>query len=113
MKSASSRRTVDCDVETFWKTFFDPEYTRRLYLEALGFKKFEILEQTETLRRTRGVPKLNMPKPVVSLLGDSFGFDEEGRFDPAAQTFRWKLVPNTLRDKLRNEGSVRVESAGP
>ena len=103
---------LDCDVDTFWKTFLSEDYNRKFYLDKLGFRAFEVLSQTDTERRLRVVPKLNMPGPVMKILGDSFGYEEEGRLDKDNNVWRWKLIPNTMRDKLRTEGTVTIEAAG-
>jgi hypothetical protein len=112
MKKASVTHTFDCDADTFWKTFFDREYNQKLYLEGLGFKQFEILEITDTSRRMRGVPKMTLPGPVAKLLGDSFGYEEIGTFDRPGNIFRWKMQPNTMKDKLFTEGSIKIEPMG-
>jgi hypothetical protein len=112
MRKASSSTTFDCDVDTFWKTFLSEEYNRKFYIEKLGFPQFEVLSQTDTERRLRVVPKLNMPGPVMKILGDSFGYEEEGRLDKAKNAWHWKMIPNTMRDKLKTEGIVRIEAAG-
>ncbi|MFO0614514.1 MAG: DUF2505 family protein [Polyangiaceae bacterium] len=112
MKKAISTQTFDCDADTFWKMFFDREYNKKLYLEGLSFKQFEILELTETTRRMRGTPRMTLPGPVAKLLGDSFGYEEVGTFDKANNIFKWKMIPNTMKDKLFTEGSVKIEPAG-
>jgi len=112
MRKLNETHVIECDVDTFWKVFFDDEYTKKLYLDALAFKSFEILEKTDTKRRMKGVPKLNVPGPVAKLLGDSFGYEEQGTFDKDKNVFTWKMVPNTMTDKLFTSGSVKVEAAG-
>lgn len=112
MRKVTRRHTIPCDVDTFWKVFFDKAFNEELHIKELGFSKFEIISQTETARRLRGVPKLNMPKPVAALIGDGFAYEEEGSFDRAKSVFRWKMIPSTMRDKVKNEGSVTVEPAG-
>lgn len=112
MKKISSTQTFDCDADTFWKMFFDREYNKKLYLEGLGFKQFEIIEITDSGRKMRGVPKMTLPGPVAKLLGDSFGYEEIGTFDKANNLFKWKMLPNTMKDKLSTEGSVKIEPAG-
>lgn len=113
MRKASSTHIYDCEPEVFWKTFFDEAYNRALYLDELGFRGFEIIEQTPTQRKLRIVPKLDMPAPVMKLLGDSFGYEEHGSFDPQASVWRWRMVPNRLADKVTVEGTIRVEPGGP
>src|SRR5688572_26573791 len=112
MRKLNATHVIDCDVETFWKVFFDADYTKKLYTEGLAFKQFEILEQSETKRRMRGVPKMNVPGPVAKLLGDSFGYEEQGTFDKASNTYSWKMIPNTMTDKLFTSGTVKIEPAG-
>jgi len=107
---------IRCDVDSFWRLFFDKEFNLRLYKEALGFPEFAVLEQQETdtqiRRRCAGKPKVTMPGPVMKLMGDSFGYTEEGTFDKATKIWRWKVTPTTMADKLRQEGTLRVEAIG-
>lgn len=112
MRKATASHVIECDADTFWKVFFDREYNEKLYKEGLSFKQYEILEQTETKRRMRGVPKMNVPGPVAKLLGDSFGYEEQGSFDKGSNTFSWKMIPNTMTDKLNTSGFTKIEPAG-
>ena len=112
MRRTTREDVLDCDVETFWKVFLDREYTEKCYLQGLDFKELEILEQTETTRRIRAVPRLEVPAAVAKLLGDRFGYEERGTLDRAKNEWRWSNTPNTLGDKLKTEGTLRVEPAG-
>ncbi|MFO0546964.1 MAG: DUF2505 family protein [Polyangiaceae bacterium] len=112
MKTATSRYEFACDVETFWKHFFDDTYQLAFFKEGLGFPEAKILEKTETKRRMRVVPKLTMPAPVAKLVGDSFAYEEEGTFDKGRNEYTWRMIPSTMKDKLFSSGSVRAEAAG-
>jgi hypothetical protein len=107
---------IRCNAETFWKTFFDKGFNEELYLKALGFPEYKTLEQNETetqiTRKVHGQPKMNVPGPVAKLLGSGFAYTENGSFDKAGKVWRWKLTPSTLADKLRTEGTVRIEPIG-
>ncbi len=107
---------INCDTETFWKIFFDKEFNEKLFREHLGFPKFDILECRETAesvyRKIYGMPKMDVPGPVAKLLGSSFSYTEEGTFDRKTGVWKWKMTASALADKLRNEGAVRVETAG-
>lgn len=107
---------INCNVDTFWKTFFDKGFNEKLYREGLSFPEFNVLDQSETdsqiLRKAAGQPKMNMPGPVMKLLGNNFRYTEEGTFDKASKVWRWKMTPSTLADKMRQEGTLRVESIG-
>lgn len=112
MKKVTTSHVIDCDAEKFWSLFFDADYLKKLYLEGLGFKAFEVLEISADKRRVKGTPKMNVPGPVAKLLGDSFGYEEQGSLDKATNTFRWKMTPNTMTDKLFTQGTVKIEPAG-
>lgn len=112
MRTATVKSLINCDVDTFWKVFFDEAYNKAFYLEEMGFFELEVLSKTDTSRVMRAVPKLNMPKPVMKILGSSFGYEERGTFDRDKNEWTWKMVPNTLADKLRTDGTVRIEEAG-
>jgi hypothetical protein len=117
MPTVTLTHTIDCDEATFWKWFLDREFNEKLYRGALGFPEWNIVEQTETdteiRRKTSGKPRLkDVPGPVAKLMGDSFGYTEVGSMDKTAKIWKWKLTPSTLADKVRQEGSLRIESAG-
>jgi hypothetical protein len=114
MKRATLTHEIQCSADDFWKVFFDREFVVTLFKDALKFSDFEILEQKESdaeiLRRVRGRPRMNMPGPVQKVLGDRFGYEEEGRFDRKSKVWTWRMKPNALGDKLRHTGSLRVEA---
>ena len=107
---------INCNVDTFWQTFFDKEFNEKLYREGLGFPGFSVREERETdtqiIRRAAGQPKMNMPGPVMKLLGNNFRYTEDGTFDKASKQWKWKMTPSTLADKMRQECSLRVEPFG-
>lgn len=108
---------INCSEARFWELFLDKEFNTKLYLEGLEFPEWSQEEltdtETEVRRRTKGRPKLNnIPGPVQKLLGDSFGYVENGSMDKKAKVWKWKLTPSVMADKLRQEGSLRVEPLG-
>lgn len=107
---------INCNIETFWKIFFDKTFNETLYRQGLGFPEFNVVDQKETdteiTRKCAGRPKLNMPGPVMKLLGDGFRYSEEGKFDKATMVWRWKMTPSAMADKLRQEGTLKVEAIG-
>jgi hypothetical protein len=113
MRQATSSHDLHCDVDTFWRLMLDEEYVKKLYLTDLQFKELEVLELTDACRRLRGVPKLNMPGPVIKLLGDRFSYEEQGTFDRDKGEWHWKLVPSVLASKLRIEGVIRCKAISP
>lgn len=112
MRKVTSTTDLPCTVEKFWEVFFDEAYNRAFYLEEMGFPEMTILEQSETGRRMRATPKMDMPKPVMKVLGDRFAYEEHGTFDRAQNLWIWKMVPSTLPDKLLTSGVIRIEARG-
>jgi hypothetical protein len=107
---------IDCAPETFWKIFFDQEFNQQLHTQVRDFSAYTTVEQRENeqeiYRKIQGVPKLNLSEPVAKLLGAAISFVEEGTFNKATQIWHWKMTPSVMHDKIRNEGTVRVESTG-
>lgn len=107
---------INCNEETFWKTFLDKSFNEKLYREALGFPQFDIIEQNETdtqvTRKAKGTPKMDMPGPVAKLFGSGFSYIEEGSLDRKAKVWRWKTIPSAMAEKIRSEGIVRIEPVG-
>lgn len=112
MRKLNASDVLDCSVERFWKLSLDEEFITKLYLEGLAFKSVDILEMTETTRKIRGVPKLDMPKPVMKVLGDSFGFEEHATLDRDKNIWRWTMIPNTMADRLKTTGVITIEAMG-
>jgi hypothetical protein len=115
MATFTMRHELECDEARFWQVFLDREFNEAVY-KALDFPAWKLLEQKETeteiVRHLKATPKLDAPAAVTKLLGASFGYDEEGRFDKAAKTWKFVMKTNTLSEKLRNEGKVRIEARG-
>jgi hypothetical protein len=107
---------IRCSVDAFWKLFFDARFNDELYLGHLGFPQFKVVEQNEgearITRKVVGQPKMNVPAPVAKLLGQNFGYTEDGVFDKASKVWSYKLTPSALAGKMRNEGTLRVEAVG-
>jgi hypothetical protein len=105
MKTVTGSKTLPCSAETFWKVFFDENYTRALYLQGLEFTECQILERTENARKMRLSPKL--PAVLQKFVGDSFGYDEHGTLDRARGLWTWKMIPR--KELVTTRGSMRIE----
>ena len=107
---------IHCNEETFWKVFFDRDFNMDLFLKELHFPEYSILEQRETdqsiVRKVSGTPKMDVPAPVMKLLGPGFKYVEEGTFDKATKRWSFQMTPNVLHGKLFNKGNMRAEPVG-
>lgn len=117
MKQATASVSLSCTPEAFWRLFLSPEYARALYLGELGYRGLEVLETTETSRKLRVVPKLNLPGPIASLIGDSFAYEDHGELDRARNLWTWRMVqPAVLapgakprKNVVTTSGTLRIE----
>jgi len=107
---------ITCNADKFWQVFFDKDFNTKLYKESLGFPEFTIVDQRETdselVRKVNGTPKMDVPAPVAKVLGSNFRYTEEGKFNKATKIWQWKMIPAGMGDKLRNEGTLRIEPIG-
>jgi hypothetical protein len=111
MKTVTATVELPCTPEKYWKTVFDPEYLKKLYLEVLAFKDFAVLEVTDTVRKVRVVPKVNMPGPIAKLLGDRFTYEEHGTRE--GNLWTWRMVhPPGSSGIVQTRGTNRIEPVG-
>lgn len=112
------RHTFQTDIDTYWsKIFFDREYNEKLFRGALGFPVYDVLELTEPAdgartRRVKIEPKADAPAVVKKLIGDSIAYVEEGRFDPTARKWSYKITTTKLSDKISISGTFWAEPRG-
>lgn len=107
----------ECSTERFWALFFDPEWTRSLILEGLGFATCDIEPVVEAggkkSRTMRVTPKLDIPAAVAKILGPKLGYTENGRLDVATGEWSYEIVLSVMSDRIRMGGKLRVDPDGP
>lgn len=107
---------INCDVETFWKLFFDKEFNDQLYKGALGFTKYDVIESKDSdkqlVRKVAATPKVDLPGPIAKLMGPGFGYTEDGVLDKASKRWTWTMTTSTMSDKLKQSGLLLAQAAG-
>ena len=109
---------LECDEDTFFREcVFGTEFNRTLYLDTLKFPAYQVLEDVDGAeRRTRKVridpPVGGLPGPIKKVLGDRFGYVEEGTFDKKTKRYSFKVTPTTLAEKTKTVGDVWCEPLG-
>jgi hypothetical protein len=108
----------DCSEATLFEIcFFDDEFNRRLYLEKLKFPVWRVIEHRLTddkLERVVEVQPLveNVPAALRKLLGDRFGYREEGTLDRRALRYQFRVVPAAMADRTTITGVMYAEKQG-
>ncbi len=119
MSLLTLRHEILCDEGTYWeKCVLDDEYNRRFFLEELKFQSYELIEQRDlgdtVVRKARAESKAgNMPAAVKKVIGDSFSYIEEGKFDRKAKQYSFRTIPAAFPDKVKIQGTMRCEVVGP
>ncbi len=105
----------ECSADVFWeRVFFNSEFNRRMYLNELQFSSWretERRDEGDTLFRVVELtpPLGDLPAPLKRLIGNGFGYREEGTFDKLAKRYRARAIPNRLADKLSVRGEMWCE----
>ncbi|MCC6807509.1 MAG: DUF2505 family protein [Deltaproteobacteria bacterium] len=116
MKTCTSSVVLPCSPERFWQIYLDDAFLRALYLDALQYKAFSIIEGGTESKKLHIVPKLNLPGPIAKLMGDSFAYEQHGRLDRAKSLWTWQMLPPAAhaskKQLVSTHGSIRIEAAG-
>jgi len=118
MPSTTIQHDFDCSEATFWQvTFLDEDFNRRLYLDTLRFPVWKVLDQKVTddaLERRVEVRPLveNLPSAIKKMVGDRFGYVEEGKLDRKQNRYRFRVIPTAMPDKTHISGEMRTERLG-
>jgi hypothetical protein len=100
--------------ETYWRDLcLSLEYQERLYCEALGCTRMDVVEhrgnlETGITRKLRFEKPLEAPSAIRKVFGDAITLQEESVFDAAKQTWSFKMIPAVLGDRVDIRGIVTV-----
>lgn len=83
----------------------------------MKFPRFEILsvtdDGTKKSKKVRIEPPLTgVPGPVMKVIGDKFGYLEEGTWDRSKNRYAFHVTPTTMAEKSKTTGEVWCEKAG-
>lgn len=109
------REAFSVDAETYWqKLCLSLEYQERLYREALGCTRMEVLElegsyESGQTRRLRFEKPIDAPAPIRKLFGEVVTLEEISSFDPKLGRWSYRMLPPMLADKLDIRGVISLE----
>lgn len=108
------RQTFDVSVETYWRELcLSLEYQERLYCEALGCNRMEVLDhagdfESGMKRRLRFTKPIDAPAAVTKLFGSAVTIEEHSEFDARQQRWSYRMVPSVMGDRIDIRGSVSL-----
>jgi len=109
--------TWECEPDTFWALYYDPDFTIRLHLQALGSTSAEIVSQEGDLtgglvRTLRYGQRPNMPGPVRKIFGEEVVTTEVSTYVSATTTTTFTMTPGTMANKTQIEGTIALARQG-
>lgn len=105
------RQVLDCSADVFWEHIFRSEEFNRFLYEGLGFDyRLELATPETGYRRAKVWPTTEMPRSLSAIFGDGFHYVEEGKFDPEAERYEFRVIPSAAQDRIRAKGVVRIEA---
>lgn len=118
MPEVTMRHEIDTDEDTYWaKCVFDPAFNQKLYIDALKFPQWKLLDSKEDdakiYRKVQVDPPTgDMPAAVKKVIGDRLSYVEEGTWDRKTKRYSFKVTPSTLAEKTKVSGEMWTEKLG-
>ena len=116
-KLIKHRFSVSAD--RFWTdVYFNHDYTEGLFLEGMACETYRLVSEEGVpgqhyARTIHSTPKLNAPGAVKKVLGDSMSYTERGSFSSDSGKYTFDVVPSTMADKIKIQGTYWVEALSP
>jgi hypothetical protein len=108
------RHTFNVSPETYWRELcLSLEYQERLYREALGCPRMEVIEHVGDYeqgmrRRLRFTKPIDAPAAVTKMFGSAVTVEEHSEFDPKAQRWSYRIVPALMADRIDIQGAIEI-----
>jgi hypothetical protein len=109
--------TFECSEKAFWDTFLKEEYNKEMFCQRMKFPRWEITtfeaKEDEVIRVVEVEPYVGeLPGAIKKVIGDNVGYREEGRLDRIKNSYKLKVIPARLADKLFIKGEQFTQSLG-
>jgi len=118
MPEVTLRHEIDTDEDTYWaKCVFDADFNKKLYIDALKFPQWKLLDSkeddTKIWRKVQVDPPTgDMPAAVKKVIGDRLSYVEEGTWDRKTKRYSFKVTPSTMAEKTKVAGEMWTEKLG-
>ena len=118
MPEVTLRHEINTDEDTYWaKCVFDADFNKKLYIDALKFPQWKLLDSkeddTKIWRKVQVDPPTgDMPAAVRKVIGDRLSYVEEGTWDRKTKRYSFKVTPSTMAEKTKVAGEMWTEKLG-
>ncbi|MDB4973322.1 MAG: hypothetical protein JWN48_1663 [Myxococcaceae bacterium] len=110
----SHRQQFAVSIETYWRELcLSLEYQERLYCEALGCERMQIVElagdyEKGMKRILRFTKPIDAPAAITKLFGSHVTIEEHSQYDAREQCWSYRMVPSMMADRIDIRGRVRI-----
>jgi hypothetical protein len=112
----SATEVYRCSPQRYIEQYFDPEGRKRRMVDGCKGVSWELLDKTEAggERRMRAafVQRLDAPKAVQKLFGETSRFEEVSVWREGSDEIQVTLIPDKMTDRMSLQGRYRVQDAG-
>jgi hypothetical protein len=117
METININHVLSCSEDTFWNLAMDEEFTRTLYLDALGYQAWEQVSCEKTAALIRRVthlvpPMLDLPSVLKKIAKSGISYEQVEVFDRAAGRLETELTPSNFRDRVTIRSTTHTEGLG-
>jgi len=104
-----------CDVDTFWRNFFDDELNRAIFINALAFPQYFVSDNNDNgeaiQRRIEVTPRVNVAL-ARGLVAEQPKYVEIGIFDRKTKIYRFQTAPADGSNRLSTQGHIVTAPEG-
>ncbi len=116
MRKFEVRHEMIVGADRFWELIHrGTDFLEALYVDYLDFQ-YEVLEDNQEtgVRRTYITPKVDAPKAITKVMGDSISFTEKGQLTrtDAGPRYAFEVVPNKFANKISITGAMVTNPVG-
>jgi hypothetical protein len=108
------RQTFNVSPETYWRELcLSLEYQERLYREALGCPRMEVIEhegdyERGMRRKLRFTKHIDAPAAITKMFGSAVKMEEHSEFDAKAQRWSYLMIPALMADRIEIRGTIEL-----
>jgi hypothetical protein len=115
METIHLSHVLSCSEDTFWRLALDEAFSRTLYLEVLGYQRWEQVSFEETpvmIRRVTHLtpPKLDLPGVLKKLARTGVSYEQVEVLDRSARRMQTEIMPRSFRDRITIHATTRTEA---
>ncbi len=112
----SATEVYRCEPRRYIEQYFDPTGRERRMVNGCGGVSWELLDKQEEggQRRMRAafVERLDAPKAVQKLFGETSRFEEESVWREGSDEIQVALIPDKMTDRMSLRGRYKVADPG-